>query len=138
MQERVWTVVSVSDRCWHLIHDGHSVSEHTSLEAAIEAGTAAARKAMAHLYPASVLIEEASGLREIFPKRRRKRSEASKRKPRAAPSNAEQAGYDLVYFAGKFRIPMAAARRILERVGPDREKLNAAAREYKSRRMVSS
>lgn len=132
MQERVWTVIRLPDQRWSVVRDDRSTEAYASREAATEAAIAAARKAVAGLHPASVLLEDASGMREIFPRRRPKRSELPKPKPRG-----EGQGYELVYFADKFRIPMSAARRILERVGPDREKLNAAARAYKARRLES-
>lgn len=128
MMERVWTVVGRDEEEWRLVHETSTVAVFQSRDEAVEAAVAAARKAAGACFPASVLIEEGSIVREIWPRRKARRRRPSRGAAEAA------GGYELNYFANKFRIPLADARRIMQRVGQDRAALNAAALDYKRTR----
>ena len=57
----------------------------------------------------------------------------SKRGKRDRVEVAGNEGYEIGYFAQKHRIPRAKARELIERIGNNREKLNAAAEKLRGR-----
>ncbi len=57
----------------------------------------------------------------------------SKRGKRDRVEVAGKEGYEIGYFAQKHRIPRAKARELIDKIGNNREKLNAAAKRLKGK-----